>query len=414
MISQLKNFFALSVFLLAFLLPSFESRAANVKNGIDVLIEENFSRLEGQRVGLITNHSGISLEKKLTADYLHEAANVKLVRLFSPEHGIRGKLDQAVIDDEVDPKTGLKVVSLFGSHKAPTMEELKGLDTLVFDIQDIGTRFFTYISTMKHAMRSADKAGIKFMVLDRINPIGGEKVEGPYEIDKEVFVGIHPIPVRHGMTVGELAKLFKADMGLSLELEVVKVQGWKRAMTFEQTGIEWRNPSPIMNGPLTALIYPGVGLLEFEASVGRGAEFVTDDSGNSIDSKVFERVGAPYVGADALVAQLRGLNLPGVKIEADKFTPNRGPFANEVCHGARFIVTDEEAFEPVSLGLALGLILYRFYPRNFDLKRLNVLMLNQETVDAIKGRDSFKKINARWKAQAAKFKERRKPYLLYN
>ena len=383
-------------------IASNSSSSPKVHNGIDVLETQKFKSLNGLRVGLITNQSGINSKKKSTIDLLFEAPKVRLTKLFSPEHGIRGDQDVQEIDNEVDPKTGLQIISLMRNDKGPKQSELKNIDVLVFDIQDIGTRFFTYISTMKLSMIAAAKAKIKFIVLDRINPIGGETVEGPFEIDREVFVGIHPIPVRHGMTIGELAQLFNKELKLNLDLEVVKVSGLKRNMSFKDMGLEWLNPSPIMNGPTTALLYPGVGLVEFAVSVGRGTDFP------------FEKMGAPYVNEHKFAAELNKLNLPGIEIKPDRFTPMKSVFEGQACGGVKLRITNAKEFRPVSLGLALAHTLNKMYPGKFSLKKLNILLLNKETIKDLQDGDSFLSILKRWKQQSSDFEKRRQEYLIYN
>ncbi len=379
-----------------------ESNSESVSNGIDVLESKDFKSLKGLRVGLITNPSGVNKAFISTIDLFHESKNVNLVRLFSPEHGIRGLLDQPIISDDIDPKTGLTIISLFGDNKAPLAKHLKDLDILVFDIQDIGTRFFTYISTMKLSMKAASDAKIKFMVLDRINPIGGIKVEGPMKIDQEVFVGIHSIPVRHGMTVGELAKLFKHDLKLNnLDLSIVPITGWSRSMTYADTHLRWINPSPIMNGPTTALLYPGIGLLEFEISVGRGTDFP------------FEVIGAPYINSERLLKELQKLNIKGIALEKYSFTPEKSVFAEEECFGLKISITDPATFEPVTLGLAIAYSIYKIYPRNFSLEKFNILLLNKQIISAIQKTRPFKEILNIAKTQSQDFGKGRREFLLY-
>jgi len=392
-----------SFFLLAlFSLHVNASNAGEVLNGIDVLELENFKPLKNLRVGLITNPSGVNRSHRSTIDILNEARSLKLVKLFSPEHGIRGNLDQPNISDSLDDKTKLPIISLFGPNKAPLPKHLDDIDALVFDIQDIGTRFFTYISTMKLSMQAASKAGKKFIVLDRINPIGGVIVEGPVNVDREVFVGIHSVPVRHGMTVGELAQLFKHDLKLDLELEIIKLRGWKRSMQFRDTGIKWINPSPIMNGPLTATLYPGVGLHEFSVSVGRGTDLP------------FEMLGAPYINGRKLEKKLNTYGLKGVSFSAYDFTPTKSVFENEACEGISFKVTDEDSFRPTAFGLALAHAIYSLYPRKYDLEKFNILTLHKSTIDAIRTGTSYSKILAMWEKETQAFKKKRKEFLLYD
>jgi hypothetical protein len=257
----------------------------NVKLGIDVLVEDEFGLLDGKRVGLITNQTGVDSQHVTTIERLYKAKNVELVALFSPEHGIRGALDQSKIDDTVDEQTGVPVYSLYGEKREPSAEQLAKVDVLVFDIQDIGARFYTYPSTMCLALNAAAKAGKEFVVLDRPNPINGDLAEGPL-LDKgsESFVGLLRLPIRHGLTVGEIATMYAGKRGISDALTVVKTTGWRRDMYLFDTGLYWLDPSPNMRSLEAALLYPGIGMLEFtNVSVGRGTD------------SPFEFLGAPWI-----------------------------------------------------------------------------------------------------------------------
>ena len=240
-----------------------EATDGSILTGIDVLQRDGFKPLEGQKIGLITNQTGINRQGISNIQLLHEAANVNLLAIFSPEHGLFGKLDVPLIEDSEDSSTGIRVFSLYGSTRRPTADMLSGIDTLVFDIQDIGTRFYTYISTMGQAMQAAAENHVRFVVLDRPNPINGITVSGPVlDEGRESFVGFHRLPVRHGMTIGELALMFKAELNLDLELEIIQLAGWHRADYFDGTGLQWINPSPNMRNLDEAILYPGIGLLE--------------------------------------------------------------------------------------------------------------------------------------------------------
>jgi uncharacterized protein YbbC (DUF1343 family)/CubicO group peptidase (beta-lactamase class C family) len=316
----------------------------SVKLGIDVLVEDNFKLLDGKRVGLITNHTGVDSERVTTIERLHKAKNVKLVALFSPEHGIRGALDQSKIDDTVDEQTGVPVYSLYGEKREPTAEQLAKVDVLVFDIQDIGARFYTYPSTMCLAMDAAAKAGKKLVVLDRPNPINGELVEGPV-LDKgrESFVGLLQLPIRHGLTVGEIATMYAAHRDTSDALTVVKMKGWERGMYLFDTGLYWLDPSPNMRSLEAALLYPGIGMLEFtNVSVGRGTD------------TPFEVLGAPWIDENALATAINAAQPPGAKVVPVRFTPKSSKFANEECHGVHFVITDWEKFRSFDLGLTVA------------------------------------------------------------
>ncbi|MCC7084499.1 MAG: DUF1343 domain-containing protein, partial [Pirellulales bacterium] len=317
--------------------PSLKERwnsGARVKLGIDVLVEDGFKLLEGKRVGLITNQTGVDSERVTTIERLHQAKNVKLVALFSPEHGIRGALDQPRIKDSVDEQTGVPVYSLYGENRRPSEEQLARVEVLVFDIQDIGTRFYTYPSTMCLAMEAAAKAGRQFVVLDRPNPIDGATVEGPLlDEGRESFVGLQRLPIRHGLTLGEMATMFATARGIEDVLTVVKMQGWRRDMYLFDTGLFWLNPSPNMRSLEAALLYPGIGMLEFtNVSVGRGTE------------TPFEVLGAPWIDEEKLAAVLNDSKLPGVRVVPLRFTPTASKFAKEECRGVHFIITNWNEF----------------------------------------------------------------------
>ena len=383
--------------------PTPKTQEARVKslNGIDVLKKTQFKALEGMTIGLITNHTGQSRDGESTIDLLHQSPTVTLKALFSPEHGIRGKEDSQVSDSQ-DTKTGLPIFSLYGTTRKPTPTQLEGIEALVFDIQDIGCRFYTYISTMGLAMEAAAEAGIKFIVLDRINPISGAHVEGPVITGKTSFIGYHPIPVRHGMTVGELAQLFKSEKSLSIDLEVIPISNWKRALWLDETSIPWINPSPNMRSLTEATLYPGIGLLEMaDLSVGRGT------------STPFEVLGAPYIDADKLASRIQQLNLPGIKISPFHFTPNASKFANEQCHGVRLQISDRARFRPIELGLNIAQILHQDYAPNFELAKVNRLLINASTIEQIRQRDSYLSLVKTWKPALDQFIERRKSYLIY-
>ncbi len=372
-----------------------------VLNGIDVLAREHFAPLRGLRVGLITNHTGRDREDRATIDLLKAAPDVRLVALFSPEHGLRGVRDEQ-IGDSVDARTGLPVYSLYGARRQPAPEQLRGLDALVFDIQDIGCRFYTYIATMGLSMEAAAGAGVKFFVLDRVNPIGGVAVDGPVYAGKSAFTAFHALPVRHGMTVGELARMFNAERGWKCDLTVVPVAGWTRTMGFDQTGLPWTNPSPNIRSLAAATLYPGVGLLETTAlSVGRGTD------------TPFEVLGAPYIDAEAFAAELNRAGLPGVRFEPAHFTPTASVFKGQPCAGVRIQLTDRDRCDAVGLGIVLAQKLRRLYPQSFNLEKMNVLLQDPPTLDAIRAGKSLAEIRAQWAAGLEEFRQRRAKFLLY-
>jgi uncharacterized protein YbbC (DUF1343 family) len=383
---------------------SLSVHAGDALPGVDVLERDGFRQLAGARVGLITNHTALSRDGRSTIQLLHEAANVELARLFSPEHSISGDLDTENIGNDLDAETGVPIVSLYGDVRRPTTAMLADIDTLVFDIQDIGTRFYTYISTMGNAMIAAAEHDIRFVVLDRPNPINGFDVAGPVLDDGlQSFVGFHTIPVRHGMTVGELARLFKAEMGLELELDVLAVEGWRRSEFFDETGLAWINPSPNMRSLRAALLYPGIGLLETtNLSVGRGTE------------TPFELIGAPWLDGKSLAERLNALHLPGVSFAPVSFTPDASQFANERCEGVRFTITDRNVFEPVTTGLSIARQLVLDYPGDWQTDRYLRLLGNEATLAALLDGKSVAEIMAAYKTGLDEFIARRADYLLYD
>lgn len=376
-----------------------------VLSGIDVLETEDFARLSGARVGLITNHTGINRQRRSTIDLLDEAPGVDLVALFSPEHGIRGNLETSSIGDGVDDATGLPIHSLYKSkERKPTTGQLKGISTLVFDIQDIGCRFYTYISTMGLSMEAAAEAGIRFVVLDRVNPIGGEIVDGPVRMGEgNNFTAFHDIPVQHGMTAGELARMFREERELDLELEVVALEGWNPAMRFDETGLPWVNPSPNMRNLTEALLYPGVGLIEFtNLSVGRGTP------------TPFELVGAPWIDHGRFNALLEEEDLPGLRLLPIRFTPQASRYEREDCGGVRFRISDRDVFRPLDLGLALARAIHELYPDTYDLaEKGNVLLRHPPTLEALLAGASNEEIRAGWEPELENFLKRRENFLLY-
>lgn len=400
------------VLMCAVLLCTVSLAAASVLPGIDMLEQQGFGALKGKRTGLVTNHTGRSVDGRSTIDILRHAPGVTLVALYSPEHGIRGEADENV-SSGVDAKSGLPVHSLYGATCRPTTEMLRGVDILVFDIQDIGTRFYTYIGTLSLVMRAAREAGIPLVVLDRPNPINGIVFSGaipsvPLEEKKSwcgAITSIHPIPTRHGMTVGELARLFNAEFGIGCDLRVISMRGWRRDMYFDETGLVWVNPSPNMRSLTAAIIYPGIGTMETSnLSVGRGT------------SRPFEMYGAPWVDAAALVANLGGRSIPGVRFTAVSFMPTRVgyPYCNRLCHGVSVTVTDRKSFDPILAGLHLAQAMHEVHSGQFNLYEgfatevgdtdIRMLLTNGgRPLDVVK----------RWSETLAKFGEMRQKYLLY-
>lgn len=377
--------------------------APAVQLGIDVLAADEFRQLNGKRVGLITNHTGVDRTGLATADLLHDAPNVQLVALFGPEHGIRGALDRDGIPDSVDEATGVPVYSLYGDTRKPTKKQLAGIDTLVFDIQDIGTRFYTYVSTMGLAMEAAAEAGIAFVVLDRPNPIGGELVEGPLlDAGRESFVGHHTIPVRHGMTVGELAQMLAAEREIKVNLKVIEMTGWRRDQYLFDTGLAWSNPSPNMRSLEAALLYPGIGLLETtNVSVGRGTE------------TPFEVIGAPWIRERELAEAVNRAAPPGVGAVPVRFTPTASKFAGEECGGLHFVITDWDRFRSFELGLVVANTLRTLHRDQWEHENYLRLLGNREVYDRLIAGEEVVGILKSVDEQTSKFRERRRPFELY-
>lgn len=397
-----------------------EVASPEIRTGAERLVEQDFGVIDGMRVGLITNHTAVVGDRHL-ADILHEAENVELVALFGPEHGIRGDADAgARIDDMVDEQTGVPVYSLYGQTRKPTPEMLEGVDALVFDIQDIGARFYTYISTMGLAMEAAAEEDVRFVVLDRINPLGGELVEGfVLEPGFESFVGQFPIPVTHGLTVGELALMIRSEEfmegAVTLDLHVVEVRGWTRDILWSDTDLDWISPSPNIPDFETALVYPGSCYFEAtSASEGRGTY------------EPFLQVGAPWADGEQLAAMLNDRNLPGLRFEPVTFTPksiegmsSRPKLLGEELQGVRYIVEDPHAVEPVAAGMHVLEVFYATVP--VDERET---LLNKARFARLGGTDRMhdlftvgataEEVIAAWKDEVEAFRELRSLFLIYD
>ncbi len=372
-----------------------------VLNGIDVLQKQKFAQLKGLKVGLITNHTGKNRLRYPTIDLLLTAPDVELKVLFAPEHGLYGLLDEAIADS-VDERTGLPVYSLYGKNRAPTAEQMRGLDALVFDIQDVGCRFYTYISTMGLSMEAAGQHGLKFFVLDRVNPIRGDVMDGPMLQGKSSFVGYHDMPLRHGMTVGELAHMFKSERKFNTDLTVIPVEGWARDQWFDETAQPWGYLSPNMRNLTQAALYAGVGVLEYcGVSVGRGTD------------TPFEIIGAPYIHDIKLAYELNKIGLKGVRFVPVRFTPQSSVFPKQSCAGVNIILTDREHCDVVDIGISIGKILHRWYPEQFNFKRANLLFINKDVYEAIRADKPLNEIKALYAKDVEDFAKRREPFLLY-
>jgi uncharacterized protein YbbC (DUF1343 family)/CubicO group peptidase (beta-lactamase class C family) len=377
-------------------------RPDRVRSGIDVLAASGFAPLKGKRIGVITNHTGIDASGRSTLSLLLRAPGVKVGAIFSPEHGLSGQLDEKVASGR-DAATGLPVYSLYGKNMRPTAAMLRGLDALVYDIQDVGVRFYTYITTMAYAMEAAAGAGLDFYVLDRPDPITASLVQGPVlDPDLKSFIGYYPLPVRYGMTAGELAQLFNKERGIGARLHVVRMEGYRRGAWLDQTGLRWVNPSPNLRSLTQAILYPGVGMIESaNVSVGRGT------------STPFEIVGAPWVSGDRLARYLNERRLPGVSFAPVSFTPGARPYAHHRCEGVRVKIVDRAVLDTPALGVELAAALYRLYPGKFQLDQTVGMIGSRQVLQAIKNCDDPKVIEQKWQPGLEAFGRLRARYLLY-
>jgi uncharacterized protein YbbC (DUF1343 family) len=379
-----------------------------VRPGIDVLLDEGIpAELHGARAGLVTNQTGVDAAGRTTIDRLAEAEEVDLVALFSPEHGIRGTAAPGeLVDHSLDERTGLPIHSLYGDTRRPTPEMLEGVDVLLFDIQDVGARPYTYIYTMALAMEAAAEHGLPIFVLDRPNPIGDEVEGGLLDPDFATFVGMYPIPMRHGMTAGELAQMFNEDFGIDADLTVVPVEGWRREMWGDETGLPWIAPSPNLPRLEAAVHYPGTVLFEgTNLSAGRGS------------SHPFEQVGAPWLRAEEVVREMRAMELPGVEFEPVSFTPENpgdAKFDGVPLEGVRLRYTDRDRYLPVETSIRLIDAIYRLHPGEVEW--------HVSHLDRLAGTDALRleiegggipDLLADWAEEAAAFRETRQPFLLY-
>ncbi|HQU83057.1 MAG TPA: DUF1343 domain-containing protein [Pyrinomonadaceae bacterium] len=374
-----------------------------VLNGIDVLEKNNFKELEGLKIGLVTNQTGRNFAGKPTIDVLKEAKNVNLVALFSPEHGIRGELDQEKIVDSKDEKTGLPVYSLYGETRRPKPEQLKDLDAIVYDIQDIGARFYTYTATLKNVLEEAAKLGKPIYVLDRPNPINGVSVEGSLaDEDKLSFIAAHTIPVRYGLTIGELGMMMNAERKIGANLKVIKMENWSRSQWFDESGQTWINPSPNMRSLTQATLYPGIGLLETtNVSVGRGTD------------TPFEIVGAPWIDGQKLAKYLNERNLKGVRFIPVKFKPNASVFKDENVSGINIVIVDRAGFNSVRTGIEIAAALRKLYPNDWQVDKYSRLLVNSEILEKVKAGNSPEEIEKTWQNSLEDFNKRRASFLLY-
>jgi uncharacterized protein YbbC (DUF1343 family)/CubicO group peptidase (beta-lactamase class C family) len=378
-----------------------------VSTGLDVLESQAWAPLKGKVVGLITNQTGVDGEGRRGVNLLAQAPGVRLQAIFSPEHGLDGTLDERVPHGTyagAGQGPRLTVWSLYGSDRRPTAAMLQGLDTLVFDIQDVGVRFYTYLTTLVYVLEEAARHRVSVIVLDRPDPLTGVIVEGPVmDADLRSFTAPHPIPVRTGMTMGEFAKMVAAERKIPVNLTVIPLEGWERRMWFDETGLPWVNPSPNIRSLTQALLYSGVGLLEAtNLSVGRGTE------------SPFEVVGAPWItDPKGLADALNALDMPGVLFQPVNFQPTSSVYAGQNVGGVRLVVTDRDALRPVAVGLTLGRTLIERYPLQFRAAAIQNLLVNRSTMWALLRGDSLARLKQWAEADRVSFLQRRASYLIY-
>ncbi|HMI52879.1 MAG TPA: DUF1343 domain-containing protein [Candidatus Saccharimonadales bacterium] len=379
------------------------ARAARVQTGLDVLEAQKFAPLRGKRIGVITNHTGLDAQGRSIVELLARAPGVKLVAIFSPEHGLAGRKDVENIPSSRDSSTGLPVYSLYGETRRPTEEMLQNIDTLVFDVQDAGVRFYTYTATMGYCMEEAAKRKISFYVLDRPNPLGGEVLEGPMlDADKTAFVAYYPVPVRYGLTIGELAQFYNTENHINADLHVIAMKNWHRNYYFESTGIRWLPPSPNLRTLKGSIVYPGIEILQAaKVSVGRGTE------------TPFEQFGAPWMDGEAVARALNERNLPGLRFASQPFIPVAELYSGKRCGGVAIRITDRAAVRSLRLEIEIATILKKLYPQQFDVTKLLVLTGNDETIRQLTEDVAPEKIVASWSADLQAFDKLRRRYFLY-
>jgi len=406
------------------------ARNGAVKNGIDVLEEHGFDVLKPpapadsattpgadgasaapqsqgkKRIGLVTNQTGVDASGKRTIDILAQAPGVELDAIFSPEHGVAGALDTTDINNSKDDATGVTVYSVYGATDAarrPAADVLKNLDAIVYDIQDAGVRFYTYETTMGYFLEAAAKAGIEMIVLDRPDPITGSFVQGPVADEgRESFTNYWTVPVRHGMTMGELAKMFNTERNLNSKLTVVPMEGWERGDWFDSTGLTWVNPSPNLRSVTEAALYPGVALIEgTNVSVGRGTD------------TPFELVGAPWIKSRELAAYLNQRGIAGVRFVPVTFTPTASVYNGQACQGVNIILTDRNGVDAPELGIELAAALHKLYPSDFKIEHMTDLLVNQSVYDGLVAGEDPRRIAQDWQEGLEKFERVREKYLIY-
>ena len=385
-------------------------RNGSVQTGIDVLEAHDFNLVRAttgkKKIGLLTNQTGVDSQGRRTIDVLSQASGVSLQVIFSPEHGVTGSLDTTDIGNSKDAATGVPVYSVYGGTDAarrPPLDVLKSLDAVVVDVQDAGTRFYTYETTLGYFLEGAAKAGIDVIVLDRPNPITGSFVQGPIpQPGHESFTNYDSAPIRHGMTMGELAKMFNSERGINAHLQVVPLEGWMRGDWYDSTGLVWVNPSPNLRSLTEAALYPGVALVEgTNVSVGRGTD------------TPFELLGAPWINAGELARYLNARNISGVRFVPVSFTPSASTHAGQKCQGINIMLIERNAFDAPELGVELASALHQLYPEQFQMERLIELLANQTVYDAIAKGEDPQRIAEDWREPLEKFQQLRQKYLIY-
>lgn len=382
------------------------NRNGSVLTGIDVLEAQEFAPLKGKRVGLLTNQTGLDSSGRRTIDVLAQANGVQLTAIFSPEHGVTGTVDTTKIGNSVDSATKIPVYSVYGGTDAarrPPMDVLRNLDAVVIDIQDAGVRFYTYETTLGYFLEAAAKTGIAVFVLDRPNPLMGSVVQGPMsEPGRENFTNYGPIPVRHGLTLGELAQMFNARHNIHAKLTVVPMQGWMRGDWFDETGLEWTNPSPNLRSLNEATLYPGVALVEgTNVSVGRGTD------------TPFEVLGAPWIDARELSSYLNARQIPGVRFVPVTFTPTSSNYSGQACHGVNMFVTAREFLDSPEMGLELAAALHTLYPEQFRIEKMGDIVASQTVMNSLLNGEDPRRIALDWQDELQTFQKIRDRYLIY-
>lgn len=382
------------------------NRNGSVLTGIDVLESQDFAPLRGKRVGLVTNQTGLDSLGRRTIDVLAHAPGVELKLIFSPEHGVTGSLDTTAVGNSRDAATGVPVYSVYGptdASRRPPLDLLRNLDTVVIDLQDAGVRFYTYETTLGYFLEAAAKVGTTVIVLDRPNPLGGSVAQGPMsQPGRENFVNYGPIPVRHGMTLGELAEMFNTEHNLHAKLAVIPMQDWMRGDWFDSTGLEWTNPSPNLRSLTEATLYPGVGLVEgTNVSVGRGTDMP------------FEVLGAPWINARELAAYLNAREIPGVRFVPLRFTPTSSNFSGQLCRGVNLILTGRKFLDSPELGIELAAALLKLYPQQFHIEKMTDILANQAVYEAIVHGEDPHRIALDWQDDLQKFEQMKEHYVIY-